>query len=52
MRDYDLGIKTSSSNWSINVETEIKIDCNSNKSLAYELETCDESARRYCSYIK
>lgn len=45
MRDYDLGIKTSSSNWSINViETEIKIDCNSNKSLAYELEICDESA--------
>jgi len=45
MRDYDLGIKTSSSNWSINViEAEINIDGNASKSLAYELEIFDKSA--------
>lgn len=44
MRDYNLDIKTSSSNWSIKViETEIKIDGTINKSLAYELETLEES---------
>lgn len=45
MRDYDLGVKTCSSNWSINVtESDIIIDGNVNKSLAYELETFEDEA--------
>lgn len=46
MRDYNLSIKTSSSNWSINViESEVAIDGNINKSLAYELETFEENSK-------
>lgn len=45
MRDYSFGVKTSSSNWSINVmETDIIIDGNMNKSLAYEIETFEDEA--------
>lgn len=46
MRDYNLQIEASSSNWMLKVvEDEIKIDGKSNNSLAYEIKTLKENSK-------